>query len=250
MVCSIRFPCQRPPACLGSASTERISQFVPATGPFFFLLPHLAQHFIGRLDSSYTMGNFCCGQKVEHSKNSAFVTRTSSLNEGSNRIPQIWYEPTAIVKELTASQLKERTLQETQKQQDDIDKEEQDLIAKVEEWREQQYQTIKRHLDLAARQINGVAEAKMSDEEARIAEARRIVAEADAAIAEKIKMQEECERVAKARLLHQAEEIEANKRRMEVFQQKHQRDPLRAIDSYLEDARKKVEALLPTSSSS
>jgi hypothetical protein len=196
------------------------------------------------------MGNACCGQKVEPSKKSAFVTRTSSLNEGSNRIPQVWYEPTAIVKELTASQREERKFQEAQKQQDDIDKEERDLIAKVEEWREQQYETIKRHLDIASRQINEDTGSKMSHEEARITEARRIVAEADAAIAEKIKIQEECERVARARLIHQAEEIEANKRRKEIFQQKHLRDPLRVIDSFLEEARKKVEALLPTSTSS
>jgi hypothetical protein len=196
------------------------------------------------------MGNACCGQKVEPSKKSAFVTRTSSLNEGSNRIPQVWYEPTAIVKELTASQREERKFQEAQKQQDDIDKEERDLIAKVEEWREQQYETIKRHLDMASRQINEDTGSKMSHEEARITEARRIVAEADAAIAEKIKIQEECERVARARLIHQAEEIEANKRRKEIFQQKHLRDPLRVIDSFLEEARKKVEALLPTSTSS
>jgi len=196
------------------------------------------------------MGNACCGQKVEPSKKSAFVTRTSSLNEGSNRIPQVWYEPTAIVKELTASQREERKFQEAQKQQDDIDKEERDLIAKVKEWREQQYETIKRHLDMASRQINEDTGSKMSHEEARITEARRIVAEADAAIAEKIKIQEECERVARARLIHQAEEIEANKRRKEIFQQKHLRDPLRVIDSFLEEARKKVEALLPTSTSS
>ena len=196
------------------------------------------------------MGNACCGQKVEPSKKSAFVTRTSSLNEGSNRIPQVWYEPTAIMKELTASQREERKFQEAQKQQDDIDKEERDLIAKVEEWREQQYETIKRHLDMASRQINEDTGSKMSHEEARITEARRIVAEADAAIAEKIKIQEECERVARARLIHQAEEIEANKRRKEIFQQKHLRDPLRVIDSFLEEARKKVEALLPTSTSS
>ena len=196
------------------------------------------------------MGNACCGQKVEPSKKSAFVTRTSSLNEGSNRIPQVWYEPTAIVKELTASQREERKFQEAQKQQDDIDKEERDLIAKVEEWREQQYETIKRHLDIASRQINEDTGSKMSHEEARITEARRIVAEADAAIAEKIKIQEECERVARARLIHQAEEIEANKRRKEIFQQKHLRDPLRVIDSFLEEARKKVEALLPTLTSS
>jgi hypothetical protein len=196
------------------------------------------------------MGNACCGQKVEPSKKSAFVTRTSSLNEGSNRIPQVWYEPTAIVKELTASQREERKFQEAQKQQDDIDKEERDLIAKVKEWREQQYETIKRHLDMASRQINEDTGSKMSHEEARITEARRIVAEADAAIAEKIKIQEECERVARARLIHQAEEIEANKRRKEIFQQKHLRDPLRVIDSFLEEARKKVEALLPTLTSS
>jgi hypothetical protein len=196
------------------------------------------------------MGNACCGQKVEPSKQSAFVTRLSSLNEGSNRIPQVWYEPTAIVKELTASQREERKLQEAQKLQDDIDREERDLISKVKEWREQQYETIKRNFDMASRQINEDTGAKMSHEEARIAEARRIVAEADAAIAEKIKMQEDCERVARARLMHQAEEIEANKRRKEIFQQKHLRDPLRAIDSFLDEARKKVETLLPTSASS
>jgi hypothetical protein len=154
------------------------------------------------------------------------------------------------VKELTASQREERKLQEAQKLQDDIDREERDLISKVKEWREQQYETIKRNFDMASRQINEDTGAKMSHEEARIAEARRIVAEADAAIAEKIKMQEDCERVARARLMHQAEEIEANKRRKEIFQQKHLRDPLRAIDSFLDEARKKVETLLPTSASS
>ena len=74
------------------------------------------------------------------------------------------------------------------------------------------------------------------------------MAEADAAIAAKLKQQEECERVARARLSQQAEEIEANKRRMEIFQQKHKRDPIRVIDSFLEEARKKVDALLPSSS--
>ncbi len=49
---------------------------------------------------------------------------------------------------------------------------------------------------MAARQISEDYESKISYEEASIAEARRIVTEADAAIAAKLKEQEECERLA------------------------------------------------------
>ncbi len=119
-------------------------------------------------------------------------------------------------------------------------------MAKVQEWHEQQYETIKKHLDMAARQISEDYESKISYEEAWIAEARRIVAEADAAIAAKLKEQEECERLAWARLTHQAEEIEANKWRMEIFEQQLKRGPIHVIDNFLEEAWKKVEALLPT----
>ena len=190
------------------------------------------------------MGNNCCKGKVEPTKKPAFVAGgSSSIKDNLGRLPRVWYEPT---EEISASMIEQQKHQEAQKILEELDRVDDDQIAKIKEWREQQNNIIKKYQDLAAKAEAEQVGAKVSDEEAKIAEARRIVAEADAAIALRIKEKEESERVARARAIYEAEQLEATKKRNAAMSKKQERDPSHTIDEILLEARKKVEALLPS----